>query len=360
MFVDEVTVKLRAGNGGPGCVSFRREKFIPKGGPDGGDGGRGGNVILQCDENVGDLTDFHYKPHWEAENGRPGQGRQKFGRAGKDCIMRLPPGTMVFPVEAEAEDPPEIELLRHGQEHVLLAGGKGGWGNMRFKSSTNQAPRQSGTGEEGGAGEFRLVLKVIADIGLVGYPNAGKSTLTGVLTNASPKTASYPFTTLNPKVGVVHFKEHYGRLTLADIPGLIDGASENRGLGHRFLRHIERCRVLLHIIDLAATDGRDPLDDYQQLRSELAAYDPALTEKPHLVAGNKVDEAAAQEHLERFRKAHAVPVFPISALLEEGLPELKKALWETVQKTAPVIPSEEAESETKEDTLANSRPPDRF
>lgn len=329
MFFDETGVKLRAGNGGDGCASFRREKFIPKGGPDGGDGGRGGSIVLEGDENTGDLRTFHFRPHWEAGNGGPGASRQKTGRSGADEVLKVPTGTIVIDAETGKQ---RAEILVHGEQVVLLKGGKGGLGNIHFKSSTHQAPREYTPGEEGESGEFRFVLKSIADLGLVGFPNAGKSSLISLLTKARPKAASYPFTTLQPNLGIIEYPERYDRLRLADIPGLIEGAHENRGLGHRFLRHIERCFVLVFILDMAAEDGRDPLEDYETLREELRRYDPMVAAKEHLVVANKMDEAAAAENLDRFRARYEQRAWPTSCLTEEGIPELKEALFEAVDK----------------------------
>lgn len=328
MFYDETKVKLRAGRGGDGCASFRREKFVPKGGPDGGDGGSGGDVILECDENVGDLRNYHFVPHYAAGNGGNGQGRNKTGAGGADCILKVPPGTQVSPVEGGEV---VCELIEHGERYILLQGGRGGLGNLHFKSSTHQTPREFTEGTEGGSGEFLFVLKSIADIGLVGFPNAGKSSLISLITQARPKAASYPFTTLHPNIGVIEYPEHYGRLKLADIPGLIEGAHANRGLGHRFLRHIERCGLLVHILDMAGEDGRDPVEDYRQLREELRLYDPALGEKPHIIAANKMDEPVAEENLPRLREKCSVPIWPISCLAEIGISEFKEALWRSIR-----------------------------
>jgi len=327
MFVDEVQVKLRAGDGGRGCASFRREKFIPFGGPDGGDGGDGGSVVLECDENVGDLRQFHFQPQWEAQHGQAGMSRGKTGRCGNDCVLKVPRGLVAINLR---NDEVAAELTEHGQRIVLLKGGNGGWGNIHFKSSINRAPRQYKEGEPGQTGEFQFVLKTIADIGLVGFPNAGKSTLTGMITHARPKTAPYPFTTLNPHVGVVEFPGSFKRVTVADIPGLVRGAHENKGLGHRFLRHIERCSLLLLILDMAGTDGRDPAQDYLDLLHELECYSPELVAKPRLVAANKMDEPAASEHLTAFRERFDVPVIPLSCLLGEGLDDLRDALLKAI------------------------------
>lgn len=328
MFIDEVKIQLKAGNGGDGCVSFRREKYLPKGGPNGGDGGRGGDIVLRCDENVSDLTEYRFKPHATARNGEPGRGKDQYGAAGENYVLRVPPGTIVQDLESGIK---VAEMLSPGEEVVLLLGGKGGKGNVHFKSSINQTPRQFTPGEEGQAGEYRFILKTIADVGLVGFPNAGKSSLTGAITNAHPKTAAYPFTTLNPHIGVVELEDSYNRFFVADIPGLIKGASENKGLGHKFLRHIERCKVLLIILDMAGVDGRDPLDDYHQLLEELKNYDATLVQKKIVVAANKIDLEEAAENLKRFKKKVNVPICPISCLEEEGLKDLKNALYMAVK-----------------------------
>jgi len=328
MFVDEASVKLRAGDGGNGAATFRREKFIPRGGPDGGDGGKGGDVVLECDENTSDLRAYMFKPHWHAKHGGRGMSRQKSGHGGADCVMKVPPGTIAYDLEGRLC----AELLTHGQKHVVLAGGRGGKGNVHFKSSINRAPRQFTEGAKGEVGEFKLVLKSIADAGLVGFPNAGKSTLTGAITSAQPKVGAYPFTTLRPSIGVIEYAEIYEKLTIADIPGLIEGAHENKGLGHRFLRHIERCKILIYIVDMAGTDGRDPREDFQHLKDELALYSPDLPEKPSIVIANKMDEDAAAPNLKAFkRKFRKQPVVPASCLTGEGLPELKKCIYDMVR-----------------------------
>jgi len=326
MFFDETKVFLKAGNGGDGCMSFLRQKYMPKGGPNGGNGGKGGDLILQADENVADLRNYHFKKHWKAKNGEPGRGSDQNGRGGDPCILKVPMGT-----EVRELDSGELicELLDHEQEVLLLEGGKGGRGNATFKSSINQTPRQFTEGKIGMEGEYRFTLKTIADIGLVGFPNAGKSTLLNVMSNATPKIDSYPFTTLVPTVGVIDYPDDFKTLTMADVPGLIEGAAENRGLGHRFLRHVERCKLLLFLLDLAATDGRNPCDDFEHLQKELLEYDPALAEKPFLVVGNKIDEEEADQYVKEFKKRFPkISILPISALLDDGLSELKKRLLE--------------------------------
>jgi GTPase len=331
MFVDECTVKLAAGDGGRGCVSFRREKYEPWGGPNGGDGGRGGDVILLGDINTNNLVDYKFKPHWHAERGGHGEGADCSGKDGEHCIMRLPLGTIVIDTETGQ---PVAEIIEDGQQVVLCQGGNGGWGNRHFKTSTNRAPRRANAGQVGGKGTFRLILKSLADVGLVGFPNAGKSSLTTKLTKARPKTAAYPFTTLHPQIGVIEYSDPVKggkRLLLADVPGLVEGAHENRGLGHRFLRHIERCAVLVFLIDMAGADGRDPREDYKHLLNELKLYDPQLLKKPRLVVANKMDLPEAAGHLAKFQRRYAsVDVLEISCLEGSGIERLKKELLKRV------------------------------
>lgn len=327
MFYDEVKVTMQAGNGGDGCFSFRRAKYEPKGGPDGGNGGRGGDVYIVGDHNKADLTDYYFKPGWKARNGEPGRGRNQHGASGADLELRLPIGTILYDRET---DQAVAEVTEHDQRILVLSGGEGGKGNTMFKSSTNQSPREFTLGKPGEGGAYRLVIKTIADVGLIGFPNAGKSTLLNMLTNAHPKTGSYPFTTMFPTVGVLEYPERFERITLADIPGLIEGASENRGLGHRFLKHVERCKVLLIMIDMQGTDGREPIADYRVLLKELRLYRAKLIRKPLLVAANKMDEPDAEEHFKAFKKKCPHPTFPISCASDAGFSELKKALFEAV------------------------------
>ncbi len=324
MFFDETKVSLKAGKGGDGCMSFLRQKYMPKGGPNGGNGGKGGEVFLLADENVSDLRTFHFKKQWKAKNGEPGRGSDQNGKGGASCILKVPLGTEVRDLNSG-----EIicELLKHEQEILLLEGGKGGRGNATFKSSINQTPRQFTEGKPGMEGEYVFTLKTIADVGLVGFPNAGKSTLLNVLSNATPKIDSYPFTTLVPTVGVIDYPDDFKTVTMADVPGLIEGAAENRGLGHRFLRHIERCKLILFLLDLAGTDGRTPVDDFLHLQKELKDYDEKLLQKDFIIVGNKVDERESQKNLDLFMKRFPQEeIFPISAILEDGLDALKKRL----------------------------------
>lgn len=329
MFVDECVIKAQAGDGGRGAVSFRREKYEPWGGPNGGDGGRGGDVILLGDDDTNNLVDYKYKPHWNAKNGEYGQGSDCNGKEGEHCLIRLPLGTVVIDEETGKT---VAEVIEDGQRIVLCKGGNGGWGNTHFKTATNRAPKRSNPGQPGEGGKFRLVLKSIADIGLVGFPNAGKSSLTARITKARPKTAAYPFTTLHPQIGVIEYPDSYDRLLLADVPGLIEGASENRGLGHRFLRHIERCTLLMFLIDMAGTDDRDPRDDYATLVEELGIYDRALLKKPRVVVANKMDVEVSADNLKKFKRRHKVDVVEISCATGDGLEELKTALRKRVIK----------------------------
>ena len=351
MFVDRIKVLAQAGNGGRGSVSFRREKFVPKGGPDGGDGGRGGDVILRADRHVDNLANLFYEPIIKAKNGSHGKGKKMAGRAGADKIVKVPVGTIVWPADesqrptlnsdksgAGAQHPtlnsdrptiqPVVDLVRDEQEFVLCRGGGGGKGNVHFKSSRNRAPRQYTEGEEGEHGYFLLELRTIADAGLVGYPNAGKSTLLRKLSAARPKVAAYPFTTLHPVVGVMELPG-YRHATIADIPGLIEGAHRGIGLGHEFLRHITRCPLLIFVIDVAGSEGRSPVEDLQNLRKEIDLYDPALSSRPWLVVANKMDLPNANENLEMLRERFPkISIVPISAANGEGIDTLKEALAE--------------------------------
>ncbi len=353
MFVDRVKAFAQAGKGGRGSVSFRREKFVPKGGPDGGDGGRGGDVILRADRHLDNLANLFYEPIIKAKNGGHGMGKKMAGRAGANKIVKVPVGTIVYAVEG-AQHPasnaqplnagqsaiPIVDLIRDGEEFVLCRGGAGGKGNVHFKSSRNRAPRQYTEGEEGEQGNFLFELRTIADAGLVGYPNAGKSTLLRKISAARPKVAAYPFTTLHPIVGVMEMPG-YRRATIADIPGLIEGAHRGVGLGHEFLRHITRCRILVFVIDVAGSEGRNPIEDLQNLRREIDLYDPALSSRPWLVVANKMDLPDAERNLralqERFPKTKIIPT---SAAKGEGIAELKKTLAVTMPNDQDVVPGQ--------------------
>ena len=349
MFVDRIKIHARAGDGGNGCVSFRREKFVPKGGPDGGDGGRGGDIILETDVHTDNLVDFFYRPLLRAKSGQHGMGKDMYGKAAADSVFKVPVGTVAYryspATNASGNDNAATggspaafpfnhevlaDLTEPGQRFVLCKGGAGGKGNTHFKSSRNRVPRQFTEGEEGEEGDFLLELRMIADVGLVGYPNAGKSTLLGKLSAAHPKVAPYPFTTLNPIVGVVEFDD-YRRLTVADIPGLIEGAHRNVGLGHDFLRHIVRCKLLVFLLDAAGSEGRDPVNDLQTLRRELDLYDPLLSRRPWVIVANKMDLPQAAEHLKALEQRFPDrKIVPISAQNNEGIEVLKGALQELV------------------------------
>jgi len=321
-FVDQVTVHAIAGNGGNGCVAFRREKFVPRGGPSGGDGGRGGHVILQGDRDVASLIGLYYQPHQRAEDGGHGKGKNLHGRNGKDRVVRIPCGTEV---RGAADDALLADIVEHGQTFVVARGGAGGLGNTHWKSATHQAPREHTDGEAGEQIDLRLTLKLVADAGLVGFPNAGKSSLLRALSDAHPKVGAYPFTTLNPVIGTLIFDD-YRRLTVADIPGLIEGAHAGVGLGHDFLRHIERAAGLVFVIDMGAVDGREPADDYRKLREELRLHREDLASRPSIVVANKMDLADAAENLAAFKRDTGTDPLPVSATEKQGLDALRSAL----------------------------------
>jgi len=331
-FVDEALIDVAAGHGGAGCVSFRREKFIPFGGPNGGDGGRGGSVWAVADRNINTLIDYRYARRHEARNGEPGRGSDQFGAAAADIELRMPVGTIVR--DAETGDL-LVELLEHGQREILVKGGDGGFGNLHFKTSTNRSPRQKTPGWPGEAKKLQLELRVLADVGLLGMPNAGKSTLIAAISNARPKIADYPFTTLHPNLGVVRVGPERS-FVVADIPGLIEGASEGAGLGHQFLRHLQRTRLLLHIVDAAPFDeGVDPVVQARAIVAELKKYDPKLHAKPRWLVFNKLDMVPEEEREKRVkdyvrRLRWKGPVFSISALARDGLQPLIEAIYKKV------------------------------
>ena len=389
MFVDQIKVYARAGHGGKGAIAFTREAYRPKGGPSGGNGGRGGDVILEASHDLNNLVQQFYQPRLVAEDGDHGMGKEMDGPAGKDLIIKVPCGTLVWkirdtkPVETEEDDdddeeetPPKANLIssstgkrpvfrvaggmqaaeynlededesdavrdkekgvlvadltENGQRFVLCKAGRGGLGNRNFATSVRQTPRFAQPGEPGDEGEYMFELRTLADVGLVGYPNAGKSTLLTAISKARPKVAPYPFTTLHPQIGIVEFAD-YRRIVVCDVPGLIEGAHNNVGLGHEFLRHIHRCKVLVVLIDMAGTDGRKPWDDFNQLLSELELYEPALLEKPRLVVANKMDEPAAEANLKSFkRRIRKTPVLPISAAFDEGVGKFKEQIRAAVE-----------------------------
>ncbi|MDQ3373331.1 MAG: GTPase ObgE [Acidobacteriota bacterium] len=321
MFIDRVKIKVKAGNGGDGVTAFRREKFIPRGGPSGGDGGVGGDVWLESDEGVNTLLHLRYNPEHKAERGHHGEGSNRYGKDGVDVTIKVPVGTQVFNVETEEL---LFDFTEAGQKFMAAKGGKGGWGNSHFATSTNRAPRYHYTGRPGEERELQLELKLIADVALVGYPNAGKSTLISVISAAKPKIADYPFTTLEPNLGVVDLGD-FNTFVVADVPGLIEGASEGAGLGDRFLRHIERTKLILHLVDVSSISGREPVDDYEIINRELANYNRDLAARPQIVVATKTDALDEPERLETLRRQaekDGKPFFEISAVTNRGTREL--------------------------------------
>jgi GTP-binding protein len=355
MFVDRVRIYARAGKGGRGCVSFLRELHRPNGGPDGGDGGRGGDIWLEVNPHRNNLNHLKHQPHHFSPNGQNGDSKQCTGKNAQTLVIEVPPGTVVSrlsggtaPSETEYNPTPEkllpmpergevlevlTDLVKPGERFLLCKGGDGGRGNRHFKSSTNQAPRQYENGWPGEVGQFVLELKSMADIGLVGYPNAGKSTLLSRLSHATPKIGPYPFTTLAPMVGVIEFPDFF-QITVADIPGLIEGASEGKGLGYDFLRHVERCRILLFVLDTSGQEGREPWEDFSTLRKELKAYSPELAQRTFLVLANKMDLPAARDKVKILRRKVRRKVIELAGDDAKGIEELKKILRETLQTSA--------------------------
>jgi len=322
-FVDETIITVQSGDGGSGCVSFRREKYVPRGGPDGGDGGKGGDVVFRATSRKRTLVDFHFKKHFKAQNGKPGQGKQKTGKNGQDLIIELPAGTLIIDTQT---DQTLSDLVLPGDTFIAAQGGRGGQGNAHFKTSTHRAPRFSQPGEQGQVATLRLELKLLADVGIIGLPNAGKSTLIGAISSARPKTGAYPFTTLTPSLGVV--QTGWGEpFVVADIPGLIAGAHKGVGLGIRFLRHIERTRILVHLIDASTTDSQNPLDAYRTVNAELSQYSSDLAGKPQIVVLNKMDLAETNEKANVFADAVVdTEVLKISAKTGTGLTKLKSRI----------------------------------
>ncbi|CAG7631233.1 GTPase Obg [Paenibacillus solanacearum] len=323
MFIDKAKIYVKGGDGGDGLVAFRREKYVPEGGPAGGDGGHGGDVIFRVDEGLRTLVDFRYQKHFKAQRGEKGRNKSRHGANADDMIVRVPPGTIVVD-----DDTQEViaDLTRHGQEVVIAKGGRGGRGNTRFATANNTAPSIAENGEEGQERWVILELKVMADVGLVGFPSVGKSTLLSVVSGAQPKIGAYHFTTLTPNLGVVDVGD--GRsFVMADLPGLIEGAHEGVGLGHEFLRHVERTRLIIHVVDMGATEGRDPFDDWVKINEELKLYNAKLEERPQIIAANKMDIPEAQKLLEQFKERLTeigldIPVYPISAVSRAGVQEL--------------------------------------
>ena len=333
-FVDTAKITVKAGNGGNGCVSFHREKYVAAGGPDGGDGGNGGNIILQVDNNLSTLMDFRYKRKYVAENGVDGMGQRKSGKDGKSLTIRVPRGTLV----RDAETGEIIKDMSDSEPYILCRGGKGGWGNTHFATPTRQAPRFAKSGLPGESLDVVLELKLLADVGLIGFPNVGKSTLLSVVSRAQPKIANYHFTTLFPNLGVVYVEDGVS-FVMADIPGIIEGASEGAGLGHDFLRHIDRCRLLVHVVDVSGSEGRDPVADFDAINAELKQYSPELAQRPQIVAANKVDILANDSLLEALRshvEALGYPLLTISAAAHQGTRELVFAIANRLRELPPV------------------------
>jgi len=342
MFVDQVKIYVKGGDGGNGMVAFRREKYVPKGGPAGGDGGKGANVIFEVEEGLRTLMDFRYQRHFKAPRGEHGMSKNQHGRNAKDMIVKVPPGTIV----SDANTNEVIaDLTEHGQQAIIARGGRGGRGNSRFASPSNPAPELSENGEPGQEREVVLELKVLADVGLVGFPSVGKSTLLSVVSSAKPKIADYHFTTIAPNLGMVETEDSRS-FVMADLPGLIEGAHSGVGLGHQFLRHIERTRVIVHVIDMAAIEGRDPYEDYVTINKELQEYNLRLLERPQIIVANKMDMPEAEENLNIFKGKleDDYPIFPVSALTRSGLRDLLFAIADKLEHT-PEFPLEEVEQE---------------
>ncbi|WP_310551431.1 GTPase ObgE [Paenibacillus glufosinatiresistens] len=323
MFVDKAKIYVKGGDGGDGLVAFRREKYVPEGGPAGGDGGKGGDIIFRVDEGLRTLMDFRYQRHFKAQRGEKGRNKSQHGAGAENMVVRIPPGTVLYD-----DDTGELiaDMTRHGQQIVVARGGRGGRGNIRFATPNNPAPELAENGEEGQERYIVMELKVMADVGLVGFPSVGKSTLLSVVSAAKPKIGAYHFTTITPNLGVVDVGD--GRsFVMADLPGLIEGASEGVGLGHEFLRHVERTRIIIHVIDMAGSEGRDPFEDWVKINEELKQYNAGLADRPQVVAANKMDMPEAQEHLESFRRQLGdirpdIEIMPISSLTRQGVQEL--------------------------------------
>jgi GTP-binding protein len=329
MFIDKAKIWVKAGDGGNGCMSFRREKFIPKGGPDGGDGGKGGSVYFEAVDDLDTLIDFAGKHHWHAQNGQPGSGSNKHGADGQNLIIKVPPGTLIYDAELEL---PLKDLNEIGMKVCICRGGRGGKGNKAFATSTNQTPRYAEPGKKGQERNLRLELKLIADVGIVGLPNAGKSTLIARCSAARPKIADYPFTTLEPVLGIVELSD-FRRFVMADIPGLIEGSHKGAGLGIEFLKHIERTRIIVHILDIMPTVGSDPVGNYRAIRSELEQYSKKLAQKEEVIVANKIDLDPDGKIVKELKKKIRKKVYPISAVTGNGVKELTELLWEKIKET---------------------------
>ncbi len=335
MFVDDVEIRVSAGEGGRGCLSFRREKFVPRGGPDGGDGGHGGSVYIVAAATKNTLVDFRFHPEFKAQRGQHGQGSNRTGSSGTDLEIAVPIGTQVFERLPDGAKVLAADMVEAGERVLIAQGGRGGRGNAQFVSSTNRAPRRIEPGQPGEEKTLHLQLKLVADVGLIGFPNAGKSTLISRISAAKPKIADYPFTTLIPNLGMVRLSDDRS-FVVADVPGLIEGASQGHGLGHQFLRHIERTKVLVHLVDVSSVSGRDPVEDFDTIRQELRLFDEAVFGKPQVTVASKIDALDEPDRLERL-EAHVaslgLPFMRISAVTGEGLPALLEAMWRVIEAT---------------------------
>lgn len=334
MFIDIAKIKIKAGDGGDGAVAFHREKYVASGGPDGGDGGRGGNIVFQVDDNLSTLADFRYKRKYTAQRGENGRGNRCFGKSAPDLVVKVPRGTLIKDVETGRL----LADMSGDEPQIIAKGGRGGWGNTHFATPTRQTPRFAKPGTPGEELEVQLELKLLADVGLVGFPNVGKSTLVSVVSEAKPNIANYHFTTLTPVLGVVRMQDGKS-FVMADIPGLIEGAWQGVGLGHQFLRHVERCRLLVHIVDIAGSEGRDPKEDFRVINEELEKFNPDLARRPMLVAGNKCD-LASEEQIEEFRRfveEQGYGFFPIMAPIRQGVDELMNAVLARLSQLPPIL-----------------------
>ncbi|WP_068674478.1 GTPase ObgE [Oceanobacillus sp. Castelsardo] len=356
MFVDQVRVYVKAGDGGNGLVAYRREKYVPKGGPAGGDGGNGSDIIFEVDEGLNTLMDFRYNRHFKGKRGENGMSKNQHGRNAEPLVIPVPPGTTVMD-----EDTEEViaDLTTQGQQAIIVHGGRGGRGNSRFATPRNPAPDFAENGEPGEERNIKVELKVIADVGLVGFPSVGKSTFISVVSAAKPKIADYHFTTLSPNLGVVDTEDHRS-FVMADLPGLIEGAHAGVGLGHQFLRHVERTRLIVHVIDMASMEGRDPYEDYVKINNELNEYDPSLLKRPQIIAANKMDMPSAKENLIEFKKKlkEDIPIFEVSALTKEGLREILFAIADQLDSIPKV--STELEETDKEVVYRYQKEEDPF
>lgn len=358
MFVDTAKVFVKGGDGGDGMIAFRREKYVDRGGPAGGDGGRGADVVFVVDEGLRTLVDFRYQRHFKGKKGENGRSKSQHGAGAEDMIVKVPPGTAVYD-----DDTGELigDLVEHGQRLVVARGGRGGRGNIRFATPANPAPHISENGEPGQERNVRLELKVLADVGLVGYPSVGKSTLLSVVSAAKPKIGNYHFTTLTPNLGVVDVGDGRG-FVMADLPGLIEGAHEGTGLGHQFLRHIERTRLIIHVIDMAGSEGRDPYEDFKQINKELELYNPRLLERKQLIAANKMDLPEAEKNLSAFRKKAGpdYPVYPISAVTKRGIQELLYATADLLDQMPTTPTTDDADDSVEHVVIKAEKEPDPF